>query len=158
MSTAETYLDVALTDSGPVQLADAVAYYQATADALADSAAAVERGRAAGAALGEDPMLALGALGARVPARVRAAPAGALVRTPFGMMTLEGYLPTRTLELTVHTCDLAAALGVSADVPRVAAAETFAVVGGLAAAQGRASAALLALTGRRALTAGYSIF
>lgn len=34
----ETYLDVALTDSGPVELADAVAYYQATADALADSA------------------------------------------------------------------------------------------------------------------------
>ncbi len=48
LSTAETYLDVALTDSGPVQLADAVAYYQATADALADSAAG---GRAPSAAL-----------------------------------------------------------------------------------------------------------
>ncbi len=82
----------------------------------------------------------------------------ALVRTPFGMMTLEGYLPTRTLELTVHTCALAAALGVSVHVPRAAAADTFAVVGDLAAVQGRAFAALLALTGRRALTAGYSFF
>jgi len=158
LSTVETYLDVALTDSGPVELADAVAYYHATADALADSAAVVERGRAAGAVLGEDPIRALGALVVRVPERVRAAPAGALVRTPFGMMTLEGYLPTRTLELTVHTCDLAAALGISADVPRAAAADTFTVVGGLAAAQGRASAALLALTGRRVLPAGYSVF
>nr|MDQ2709401.1 maleylpyruvate isomerase N-terminal domain-containing protein [Actinomycetota bacterium] len=125
---------------------------------LADTAAVVQRGRTAGAALGEDPVAALGALVARVPERVRAAPAGALVRTPFGMMTLEGYLPTRTLELTVHTCDLAGALGVSADVPRSPAADTFAVVGGLAAAQGRASAALLALTGRRVLPAGYSVF
>ncbi|MGH7748836.1 MAG: maleylpyruvate isomerase N-terminal domain-containing protein [Candidatus Dormibacteria bacterium] len=111
LSTVETYLDVALTDSGPVELADAVAYYHAIADALADSAATVERGRAAGAVLGEDSIRALGALVVRVPERVRAAPAGAMVRTPFGMMTLEGYLPTRTLELTVHTCDLAAALG-----------------------------------------------
>ncbi len=48
LSTVETYLDVALTDSGPVQLADAVAFYQATADALDDSAAAVERHRQRG--------------------------------------------------------------------------------------------------------------
>ncbi len=33
--------------------------------------------------------------GGPVPERVRAAPTTALVRTPFGTMTLEGYLPTR---------------------------------------------------------------
>jgi hypothetical protein len=116
-----------------------------------------ERGRAAGVALGADPIAALSALVTRVPAQVRAAPADARMRTPFGTMTLQGYLPTRTLELTVHTCDLAAALGISADVPRVAAAEVFAVIGGLAAAQGTASTALLALTGRVPLPAGYSV-
>jgi len=157
LSTVETYLDVASADSGPVDLADAVAYYLAIAGALADTAAVVQRGRAAGAALGEDPMAALSALVVRVPERVRAAPATALVRTPFGTMTLEGYLPTRTLELTVHTCDLAAALGVSADVPQDAVADAFAVLGGLAAVQGTASAALLALTGRLPLPAGYSV-
>ena len=156
LSTVETYLDVASADSGPVDLADAVAYYLAIAGALADTAAVVQRGRAAGAALGEDPMAALSAL-VWVPERVRAAPATALVRTPFGTMTLEGYLPTRTLELTVHTCDLAAALGVSADVPQDAVADAFAVLGGLAAVQGTASAALLALTGRLPLPAGYSV-
>jgi uncharacterized protein (TIGR03083 family) len=157
LSTVETYLDVSTFDSGPVDLADAVAYYLAIAGALADTAAVAQRGRDAGAALGEDPLATLSALVLRVPELVRAAPATALVRTPFGTMTLEGYLPTRTLELTVHTCDLAAALGVTADVPREAVAEAFAVIGGLAAAQGTASAALLALTGRRPLPADYSV-
>ena len=97
------------------------------------------------------------ALVVRVPERVRAAPPAALVRTPFGTMTLEGYLPTRTFELTVHTCDLAAALGVSADVQQAAAADAFAIIGALAAVQGTASTALLALTGRLRLPAGYSV-
>ncbi|BAH48704.1 maleylpyruvate isomerase N-terminal domain-containing protein [Rhodococcus opacus] len=157
LSTVETYLDAAGEDPGAVELTDAVAYYLAIADALSDTAAVAQRGREAGAALGEDPMGALSALVARVPERVRASPSTALVRTPFGTMTLQGYLPTRTLELTVHTCDLAAALGVDADVPREAVAETFAVIGGLAAVQGTAPAALLALTGRSPLPAGYSV-
>lgn len=71
-------------------------------------------------------------------------------------MTLEDYLPTHILELTVHTCDLAAALGVSADVAPWAVADAFAVIGALGAVQGTASAALLALTGRRPLPAGSS--
>jgi uncharacterized protein (TIGR03083 family) len=157
LSTVETYLDAAGTDPGPVDLADAVAYYLVIANALTDTAAVAARGRAAGAALGEDPIAALRALVTRVPERVRAAPATALVRTPFGTMTLEGYLPTRTFELTVHTCDLAAALGVNVDVPPAAVADAFTVIGGLTAAQGTAPAALLALTGRRPLPAGYSV-
>jgi hypothetical protein len=157
LSTVESYLDVDTTDPDGVDLPDAVAYYLAIAGALADTAAVAERGRAAGAALGEDPMVALSALVERVPARVRAAPATSLVRTPFGTMTLEGYLPTRTLELTVHTCDLAAALGVDADVPHDAVAATFAVIGRLAAERGTASQVLLALTGRRRLPVGYSV-
>jgi hypothetical protein len=155
--TVEAYLDVDGTDAGPVDLVDAVAYYLAIADALTDTTAVVQRGRDAGAALGDEPMVALRALVARVPELVRAAPATAIVRTPFGSMTLQGYLPTRTLELTVHTCDLAAALGVPAAVPPDAAAETFALIGGLAAAQGTASSALLALTGRGPLPTGFSV-
>lgn len=85
---------------------------------LTDTAAVDQRGRAAGAALGQDPMAALSALVVRVPERVRAAPAIALMRTPFGDDDLGGLPPDPTLELTVHTCDLAAALGVSADVPQ----------------------------------------
>lgn len=157
LSTVEAYLEDTNADGGPVDLADAVAYYLAIADVLADTASAVQRGRAAGAALGQDPMAALGALVGRVLERVRAAPVTAVVRTPFGTMTLPGYLRTRTLELSVHTCDLAAALGVSADVPHDAVADAFAVIGGLAGAKGTASAALLALTGRLPLPTGYSV-
>ncbi|MBW3657801.1 MAG: maleylpyruvate isomerase N-terminal domain-containing protein [Actinobacteria bacterium] len=41
----------------------------------------------------------------------RAAPADRLVRTPFGGIRLDHYLPTRVLEITVHGLDLRAALG-----------------------------------------------
>jgi len=57
----------------------------------------------------------------------------------------------------LRTRDLAAAFGVSADVPQVAVADAFTVIGGLAAVQGTSSAALLALTCRLALPAGYSV-
>jgi uncharacterized protein (TIGR03083 family) len=157
LTTVENYLDIDSADSGSVDLADAVEYYLAIVGALADTAAVAQRGRDAGAALGDDPIAVLSGLVTRVPELVRAAPASALVRTPFGTMTLAGYLPTRTLELTVHTCDLAAALGVSVEIPRVAAADTFAVIGGLAAAQGTAPAALLALTGRVTLPSAFSV-
>lgn len=89
--------------------------------------------------------------------RVKSTPGHAVVATPFGAMTLEGYLPTRVVELTVHTCDLSAALHREAAVPPDAAAATFAVLGALAAADASAAPALLALTGRRPLPPGYSL-
>ena len=73
------------------------------------------------------------------------------------MMTLESYLPTRIVELTVHTCDLAGALHLRSSVPADAAAATFGVLGALAAAKGNAAPALLALTGRQSLPPGYSL-
>lgn len=61
------------------------------------------------------------------------------------------------MELTVHTCDLAAALDQPIAVPPDAAAATFAVLGSLAAADGSAGPALLALTGRPPLAPGFSL-
>lgn len=72
-------------------------------------------------------------------------------------MTLEDYLPTRVVELAVHTCDLAAAVGVEADVPLEVARIAFAALGELAASESSAATALLALTGRRPLPEGYSL-
>jgi len=79
-ATCWGFLDDTHADGGPVDLADAVAYYLAIADVLTDTAAAVQRGRAAGAALGEDPMATLSALTGRVLERVRAAPATAVAQ------------------------------------------------------------------------------
>ncbi|MDP9392978.1 MAG: maleylpyruvate isomerase N-terminal domain-containing protein [Actinomycetota bacterium] len=97
-----------------------------------------QRGREAGAALGADPAAAVQQLVARVLARVDAAEQDVLVATPVGVMRLGDYLPTRTFELTVHTCDLAAALGQPLDVPQVAAVDSCTLLGELAARAGRA--------------------
>lgn len=157
LSTVENYLDAADGRALTVELQDAVAYYVATQGAMADVDAVTERGRAAGAALGGHPVAALGDLAARVLARVADADRNAIVATPFGVMTLEGYLPARVVELSVHTCDLAAALGVEASVPPEAAQVTFAVLGSLAVASNSTAPALLALTGRQPLPPGYSL-
>jgi hypothetical protein len=157
LATIESYLEADAARDIEVDLVDAAAYYRATQAALADGEAVTQRGRAAGVALGEDPLAALQGLATRVLERVRSAPEHAVMATPFGVMTLEGYLPTRIVELTVHTCDLAAALDLDAAVPTDAAAASFAVLGALAAGQGSAAPALLALTGRRPLPPGYSL-
>ncbi len=157
LTTIESYLDAATQHEVEVDLVDATAYYQVTHAAMADTDAVTQRGRAAGAALGAEPLPALQELAARVIERVRSAPEDSVVHTPFGVMTLQAYLPTRIVELTVHTCDLATALHLDPAVPPDAAATTFAVLGALAAAESSAAPALLALTGRRPLPPGYSL-
>lgn len=72
-------------------------------------------------------------------------------------MRLQDYLPTRTFELTVHTADLARALGLPLDLPGTAAAEALRIVSELAIREGHAGAFLLAATGRTGLPAGFTV-
>jgi uncharacterized protein (TIGR03083 family) len=155
--TVENYLERASTAHEP-DSADAVDYYRAAASGLADAEAIAERGRQAGAGLGDDPHATVAALAGRVLALVDASPDDALVTTPMGTMTLAGYLPTRTFELVVHTLDLATASGVA--VPTVLAVPLRAslhLAADLADVQGHAPDVLLALTGRRPLPQGFSV-
>jgi hypothetical protein len=57
----------------------------------------------------------------------------------------------------VHTCDLAAALGLPLEVPDTAAAQALRVVAELAVRRGQAGPLLLAATGRAGLPAGWSV-
>jgi hypothetical protein len=84
-------------------------------------------------------------------------PDGTLVPTTFGTMRFIDYLPTRIFELTIHSLDLAAALGRPDQPPETALAVTLELASGLAIRQSRAGELLLAITGRQALAAGYSI-
>jgi hypothetical protein len=70
---------------------------------------------------------------------------------------LADYLPTRTFELTVHTADLANALGVPSDPPESAALQALYLVADLAVSQARVGPLLLAATGRAGLPAGFSV-
>ncbi|WP_432505727.1 DinB family protein [Kineococcus arenarius] len=151
--TVETYLG---RPAPAVDVGTAADYYRATRR-LAAGPGVAQRGREAGAALGEDPAAAVPAIAERVLALVERCDGTELVTTIAGGMRLAEYLPTRTFELTVHTADLAVALGTPADVPRTAAAQALRLVADLAAGDGRAAELLLAATGRTGLPRGFSV-
>lgn len=139
-----------------VEVASAVGYYQATREIAAGPGVA-DRGRQAGAVLGDDPAAAVAEIADRVGELVRGCDGTELLTSIAGGMRLADYLPTRTFELTVHTADLATALGVPADVPASAARETLGLVTALAVEDGTAVELLLATTGRRPLPPGFSV-
>ncbi len=153
--TVETYLDVG--DPGPVSLHHAVEYYPAVRAAYGDPEALVERGRAAGRALGPDPAATVAAAVARVTDRVDATDDDAPVATPVGVMRLVDYLPTRVLELVVHRRDITGALGIiasedlGATVERPGVQVAALLAAGIAVQEPAALDLLLALTGRRPL-------
>ncbi|WP_153394559.1 maleylpyruvate isomerase N-terminal domain-containing protein [Ornithinicoccus halotolerans] len=151
--TVEAYL---ARPAATVEVAGAAEYFR-TARALAASPAVAERGREAGASLGEDPAAAVAEIAGRVLAVVDDHDGTELVTTAVGGMRLLDYLPTRTFELTVHTADLAAALQARLDVPPAAAAQTLGVIADLAIGDDAAGPLLLAATGRTGLPPGYSV-
>ena len=151
--TVETYL------GRPVETEEVpspAAYYVAIAGI--DHAGVVGRGVAAGEALGVNPSEFVDDLAKRVLAQLDST-ANPLIHTAAGGMHLENYLPTRTLELVVHSLDIAAAVSdieppefsdqLLGEVARVAA--TAAVL------LGRGVEMMLALTGRGTLSPGFSI-
>ncbi len=125
---------------------------------LADAAAVTQRGRDAGAALGDDPSDAVMALATGVRQLVRESPDDAVVTTPVGAMRLVDCLPTRTFELTVHTLDLARALGIRPPAALgTAVGGSLLLAAGIAAVLPDAADILLLLTGRGDLPAGLSV-
>jgi uncharacterized protein (TIGR03083 family) len=151
--TVEEYLGV---PAAGVEVASAPEYYRATS-AISGGPAVTERGRVAGAALGEEPAAAVATIAARVLPVVDSCDGTELVTTIAGGMRLADYLPTRTFELVVHTADLAAALGLPLDVAPTAAAQALQLVAELAVHGGQAGPVLLAVTGRTALPPGFTV-
>lgn len=152
--TVETYLD---QPADAVEVPAASAYYVAVAGALLDGAAVTERGRAAGAALGEDPAGFVRALAHRVREKLAGRDPAYVMSTIAGSMELDEYLRTRTFELVVHGLDIAAATGLTVTFEADALADATTLAAEVAAALGRAPEVLRALTGRRTLPAGFSV-
>ena len=142
--TVETYLAQPAPEA---VIPSPVAYYQATR-ALSAGPGVAQRGRDAGLALGDDPMAAVEELATRVLALVASMNGDEVPTTIAGGMLLRDYLVTRVLELTVHTADLASALGLPAEPPALPASITLKIVCDLAIADGRAGRLLLGATGR----------
>ncbi|MHB1009860.1 MAG: maleylpyruvate isomerase N-terminal domain-containing protein [Propionibacteriaceae bacterium] len=151
--TVESYL---ASPPERVELESAVDYYRTTRSMAAGPAVA-QRGRDAGRALGDDPVSAVGAIAARVVPLVQRCTGEELLTTIVGGMRLADYLPTRTFELVVHTCDLCLALGQTPTPPPVSLRAVMALATDLVLARDDAADVLLALTGRRSLPTGYSL-
>jgi uncharacterized protein (TIGR03083 family) len=150
--TVEAYL---ARPPAAVDLTSAVDYYRATREMAAGPDVA-QRGRDAGVALGGDPAAAVADIAARVLPLVASCDGTERLTSIAGGIRLADYLPTRTFELVVHTCDLARALGEPTDVPAAAATEALALVSELAVADGTAGPLLLTATGR-AMPTGFSV-
>jgi uncharacterized protein (TIGR03083 family) len=151
--TVEEYL---AQPAAGVELEATADYYRATRQ-LARGPGVADRGRKAGAALGDAPATAIEQLATRVLQVLDGCDGSELVTTIAGGMRLDAYLPTRVFELAVHTTDLAAALGLPADIPVSVARQALELVVELATGDGLAGPLLLATTGRRALPPGFSV-
>lgn len=157
LTTLETYLAKGAESPGAPALGSAADYYRAAAATLADPAQVAERGRQAGLALGDEPLTTVREAVARVVPVLDGTPDDASVATPWGRMTLAGYLPTRAFELTVHTLDLARASDQSPPAATLETLEpTLTLAGTVASPQQRLSL-LLAATGREHLDPGFTV-
>ncbi len=116
-----------------------------------------ERGREAGRALGDDPAGAVREIATRVLRLIERLPDDHPVKTPAGERALVGYLRSRVTELTIHTVDLANALGLEVEAPEECWRITLYGLADMAVRGGTAKEVAFALTGRRALADGFSL-
>lgn len=122
-------------------------------------AAIAERARDSLEALGDDPVAAVAKCSERVTKLVESAAEDAIIGSPAGTMTLAGYLPSRTAELTIHGIDLLRALGrTTPSVPTQALAESLLFTTGRALSKGNGELLLLATSGRAQLPQGFSVY
>ena len=123
-----------------------------------DPAAIVERGRQAGAALGENPADTVDALVEEVLGRLDVVTGDPLIAVIGGLgIRLSTYLATRTFELAVHSLDIAAATEIVFALPDEVLEETTQLAMRIACTLGDGAMVLHALTGRRRLPESFSI-
>jgi uncharacterized protein (TIGR03083 family) len=155
--TVETYLDA---PAASVDLTSSAAYFTAALDQPGIHAEVAGRARAQADALGPDPATDLSVLAGRVLARVEATPDDAVLGTFVGGITLVDYLPSRVVELVVHTLDLTDALGLPPVVGPTALAVTLGTLARVAAdrpATADPVALVRAMAGRAPLPGGYNV-
>lgn len=140
LSTVVDYTTPA--DGSAIDVEDAAGYYAIVL--RADPAEVAARARAAAEAAGDDVVGHVHRLAEAAVATVASAPVDADAATPFARMTLDAYLPTRTLELVVHGLDLTPV----AEVPSALLAPVLATLSAIAVTTGRGVDAVRTLAGR----------
>jgi uncharacterized protein (TIGR03083 family) len=153
--TVATYLQ---STAETEEIATPEGYYVLIASAASvDPAGVVERGRAAGAALGVDPASAFRARIDDAAAVLDTRGDDDLVPTIAGGMRVGAYLMTRVVELVVHGGDISTATALPVGFPPPVLAETAALAARVAVGLGHGPVVLAALTGRAPLPPGFSV-
>ena len=140
------------TTGGAPQLESAMAYYRAVAVREDVHAGVLQRGREAGAQL-VDPEATARRTAEQALGRLAATSDEHVGETFAGPMRLADYLPTRVVELGIHTLDLQRATGQPMALPASAAA----VVLGTLAELADVPTLLMAITGRQPLPDGFNV-
>ena len=152
--TVEDYLD---KPCEAAEMARPVEHYLGVAATLGHPAMMTAQCRKAGQPPGLEPGAPVRATAERVLARVGQEADDALLATPVGGMRLIDYLPSRVLELTVHTLDILAATGSSREAPPSAATVSLRLMADLAVERDRATVLLGSLTGRYPLPPTFNV-
>jgi uncharacterized protein (TIGR03083 family) len=152
--TLERYLE----PSGHIDVESGADYFRRAMEAPDSNASIAARGRDEAAELGEDPLATIRARAESALKAVENAPPGAVCVTMAGTLSLGDYLGTRVVELTVHTLDLAVAVGRDDAEPPEAAGRVSLIVLAALAAQPSFAMLLRALTGRATLPEGFNAF
>ena len=153
--TIERYLE---PGGGHIDCDSGAEYFRRAMHASDANASIAARGRDEAAELGEDPVGTVRGRASSALAAVESAPPGAVCVTFAGTLSLGDYLGTRVVELTVHTLDLAAAVGVPVAEPPESAALVSLIVLTAMAAQPSSAVLLRALAGRAPLPLGFNVF
>ena len=140
------------TTGGAPQLESAMAYYRAVAVREDVHAGVLQRGREAGAQL-VDPEATARRTAEQVLGRVAATSDEHVGETFAGPMRLADYLPTRVVELGIHTLDLQRATGQPMGLPASASA----VILGTLAELADVPTLLMAMTGRQPLPDSFNV-
>ena len=116
-----------------------------------------ERARLGATALGDNPAHAVGAIADRTLAAIGGLDDDAPMATPFGTVRLVDYLPTRLLEVVIHTLDIADAAEVTFEPSHDALNATPALLSEMAVARRDGIGLAMALSGRRSLPEGFNV-
>jgi hypothetical protein len=116
-----------------------------------------DRGFVAGKALGNDPLATLKTLADRVLPLVDSLPQDYMLDLPQGRRSIDDYMSSRVQEVTVHTMDIAAAIGLDIQPPSECLRESLYYHADRAIERNQAVELVLALTGRAPLPEGFNL-
>ncbi len=142
-------IEFAATTAEEVAVDSPAAYYRAALSAPGINQQVAERGHAAGAALGPDPLAVVRPAAERALATLGSVPDDARWTVNVGGMWAADYMPSRVMELTIHTLDLAQAIGYSVQPGREALSVVLHLLAELALDSPHGGALALVATGRR---------